>query len=60
MAPGPRRPSSRVVQRVSFRTPDVAIRSSRPFVVYITGRREAKLAEVVEKMDRIAQGKTIP
>ncbi|KAL1716045.1 hypothetical protein EV715DRAFT_255514 [Schizophyllum commune] len=28
--------------------------------VYITGRREAKLKEVVEKMDRIAQGKTIP
>ncbi|KAL1751341.1 hypothetical protein FB107DRAFT_266664 [Schizophyllum commune] len=28
--------------------------------VYITGRREAKLNEVVEKMDRIAQGKTIP
>ncbi|KAL1690610.1 hypothetical protein GGG16DRAFT_92228 [Schizophyllum commune] len=28
--------------------------------VYITGRREAKLEEVVEKMDGIAQGKTIP
>ncbi|KAL1744715.1 hypothetical protein HDZ31DRAFT_63853 [Schizophyllum fasciatum] len=27
--------------------------------VYITGRRENKLAEVVEKMDRIAQGMTV-